>query len=138
MDQGYIPIPVMSPGFEEVRGRFEIWRKMKKIGSRIPKSLWQAAVDLCQEHTVLRVSRALHLNYNELKNRVRKSEKMARPATDRSVEFVEVGFEEIGMGSECVVEMQGAKGAKLKMHFRGQQKAFDPVEFARVFWRQGQ
>jgi len=136
MNREGIAIPALSPGLEEVRGRFEIWRKKKKIGSRIPKSLWQAAVDLCQEHTVLRVSRALRLNYNELKNRVQKSEKKAIPATDRCVEFVEVDFEGIGMRSECVVEMEGTKGAKLKMHFRGQQKAFDPLELARIFWRQ--
>jgi hypothetical protein len=137
MDQESPPAPALRPSLEQVRGRFEIWRKRKKVDSRIPKSLWQAAVQLCQEHSVLEVSRTLRLNYNDLKDRVGVSEKRAVSGADRSVKFVEVGFEGVSTPSECVVEMEAANGAKLKMHFRGQQRDFDPVELARAFWRQG-
>ena len=54
--------PALSPSLEKVRDRFETWRKRKKPGSRIPKALWQAAVESCKDDSVLQVSRALRLN----------------------------------------------------------------------------
>ena len=39
--------PALNPSIEKVRDRFETWRRRKKPGSRIPKALWQAAVESC-------------------------------------------------------------------------------------------
>ena len=61
----------------EVRNRFESWRKGKKRGSRIPKRLWSAAVDVCSVHSVNQVPRALGLNHTELKRRVVETEASA-------------------------------------------------------------
>ena len=110
---------VLSPVLEEVRCRFETWRSRKETGSRIPNGLWQAAVEQCHDHSVLEVSRALRLNYNALKDRVQKPKKMALPPSGGCVEFVEVGFEAMARPPECVVEMEAANGAKLKVHFKG-------------------
>ncbi|MBW2065398.1 MAG: hypothetical protein JRJ03_10760 [Deltaproteobacteria bacterium] len=50
---------IQKPALQEVLTRFEIWRKRRMAGSRIPKSLWAAAVDLCGVHSICEVSRAL-------------------------------------------------------------------------------
>ena len=65
-----ITLPAVRHSLEVVRNQFESWRKRRRCRSRIPESLWQAAVQLCKEHSVFAVSRALRLNYNGLKNRV--------------------------------------------------------------------
>jgi hypothetical protein len=130
-------IPVLSPTLEDVRCRFETWRSRKKNGSRIPNSLWQAAIEQCQAHSILDVSRTLRLNYTDLKNRVHNSNKVALPSTDEHVEFVKLDFEGQSGQPECIIEMEAANGAKLKMHFLGQQRGVDPVDLTRAFLRQG-
>jgi hypothetical protein len=127
----------LRPTLEEVRGRFETWRSGKKAGSPIPKSLWEAAVSQCQDHTILEVSRSLRLNYNDLKSRVKEPKKKALPKTSGCVEFVQLDLEGLSKAPECIVEMEAANGAKLRMHYLGQQKGIDPVELVKVFWRQG-
>ena len=122
---------------EEVRGRFETWRSRKKAGSPIPKSLWEAAVSQCHDHTILEVSRALRLNYNDLKSRVQASEKEALPLTGGSMEFVELDLEGLSKPPECIVEIEAANGTKLRLHYLGHQKGIDPVELLKAFWRQG-
>lgn len=129
--------PVLSPALEEVRCRFETWRSRKKTGSRIPNAFWKAAVEQCQAHTILEVSRALRINYNDLKDRVHESKKVALPSTDGCVEFVKLDFEGQSRPPECIIEMEAANGAKLRMHFLGQQKGIDPVDLTRAFLRQG-
>jgi len=53
--------------------------QQKKTGSRIPKAFWEVAIQSCKSDSVLHVSKALQLNYNELKKRVRESEEMEFP-----------------------------------------------------------
>jgi hypothetical protein len=127
----------LSPTLEEVRIRFETWRSRKKAGSPIPNALWQAAVSQCHDHSILEVSRSLRLNYNDLKARVQEPKKKALPSTRGCMEFVELDFEGHPKLPECIVELEAANGAKLRMHYLGHHKGIDPVELAKVFWRQG-
>jgi hypothetical protein len=53
------------------------------------------------------------------------------------MEFVELDFEGMSKPLECIVEMEAANGAKLRIHYLGQQMGIDPVELCKVFWRQG-
>jgi hypothetical protein len=85
----------------------------------------------------LAVSRALRLNYTELKHRVQDTEKIAAPSSDYGAEFVEVDFGQSMLSSECVVELERPNGAKMKMYFKGQQGGFDAVGLSKAFWRQG-
>jgi hypothetical protein len=122
---------VPRPTLEEVSNRFETWRRGKKPRSRIPKCLWKAAVEVCAEHRVFRVSKALGLNYNDLKRRVvgaGQTEKMPSPA---KADFVELSM---GLRTQpvlCSVEIESEAYGKLKMSFS---RDFDPVELARVFF----
>ena len=137
MNQESIPTPTLKANLEEVRDRFETWRKSNKVRSRIPDALWQAAVELCKDHSILRVSKALRLNYNDLKDRVQGMKKSAEPSSEGCHDFVELDFKGSIFPSECVLEMEAANGAKMKVHFRGQHRDFDLEELARAFWRQG-
>ena len=130
-------VPVLSPTLEDVRCRFETWRSRKKPGNRIPNGLWQAAVEQCQAHSILEVSRVLRLNYTDLKERVHESKKVVLPSKDGCMEFVQLDFEGQSRPPECMIELESANGAKLRMHFLGQQKGIDPVDLTRAFLRQG-
>jgi len=133
-----ITLPTVRHSVEVVRTQFEAWRKRRRCRSRIPEALWQAAADLCREHSLCEVSQALRLNYNDLKDRVQRSR-------DRGLaigEGPDLGFVKLDLGtpitpSECLVEMETPTGAKMRMSFKGASKDFDPVELGRAFWRQG-
>jgi len=137
MKKENLPETNLRPTLEEVCGRFETWRSRKKAGSPIPKSLWEAAVSQCQEHSILEVSRSLRLNYNDLKSRVQAPKKEGLPSTGGCMEFVELELEGLSKPPECTVEMEAANGAKLRLHYLGHQKSIDPVELVKAFWRQG-
>jgi hypothetical protein len=128
----------VRPTIEVVRHQFESWRKRKRRGRLIPETLWQAAVELCREHSIFEVSRSLRLNYNGLKNRVPKARDMG-PAVGQHSDF---GFVKLDFGapiapSECLVEMEAPNGARMRVSFKGTPRDFDPVELSRAFWRQG-
>ena len=61
--------PDTGRSLEEVQQRFERWREGRKRGAPIPAALWEDAVCLCGDHSLCKISRALHLNYNVLKKR---------------------------------------------------------------------
>jgi len=133
-----ITLPAISPTLEAVRHQFETWRKRRRCRSRIPESLWQAAVGLCEEHSVCEVSRTLRLNFNGLKNRVTKAGDRS-PAVGHGPElrFVRLDVESPMTAPECLVEMEASNGARMRMFFNGGPRGFDAVELSRVFWRQG-
>jgi hypothetical protein len=135
-----ITLPSVRASLEVVRHQFETWRKRRRCRGRIPESLWQAAVQLCKEHSVFAVSRPLRLNYNGLKHRV---PKVTRGIGLAAGQHRELGFVRLDLGapmtaSECLVEMEASNGARMRMSFKGVPRDFDPVEFGRAFWRQGE
>lgn len=134
MKHSSTPEPAPKPTLHDVRLRFEAWRRSKKRDSRIPKSLWAAAAELCSEHRVSEVSRGLGLNYNELRRRVPGTMRSEDKPVVPGPEFVELS---LGLGAQPVlwsVEFESAAGDKLKMTFSGTCGDFDPMELAKVFW----
>ncbi len=133
-----IALPTVRHPLEVVRHQFETWRKRRRCRGRIPEALWQAAGDLCREHSICEVSQALRLNYNDLKDCVQRSRDRGLGVGQRR----EFGFVKLDLGtpimpSECLVEMEAPNGAKMRMSFKGASGDFDPVELSRAFWRQG-
>jgi len=133
-----ISTPTVKPTLEVVRNQFEAWRRRRRCRGPIPESLWQAAVGLCQEHSIYEVSRTLRLNYNGLKNRVtRARDKSSAVGEGSDFRFVRLDLGGAIVPSECLVEMEASNGARMRMSFKGIPREFDPVELSRVFWRQG-
>ena len=134
----YIIPPTIRHTLEVVRNQFEAWRKRRRCRTRIPEALWQAAADLCSEHSICEVSQALRLNYNDLKDRVQRSKDRGLAiGQGPDLNFVKLDLGTPIMPSECLVEMEAPNGAKMRMSFRGTLRDFDPVELSRAFWRQG-
>ncbi|MCK4488169.1 MAG: hypothetical protein KAU38_15600 [Desulfobacterales bacterium] len=129
-------IATLRPTLEEVRDQFENWRKTRERRTAIPEALWQAAVSLSEDYPTLQISKALHLNYTALKNRVQASNTDFSPRTDSGPAFVELDFGRSIFPGECIVEMKDKSGSKMKMQLKGVTGA-DLLELSRAFWSKG-
>jgi len=134
---------------EKVRHRFDEWRRRHRTRSRLPESLWAAAVELGREFGINRTARVLRLDYYSLKTRVevihpgvsrRKATRRGRkvsvprhPEIPASATFLEVGPLPSAAAGECILELEDAVGAKMRVHLKGHEVP-DLTTLARVFW----
>jgi len=122
---------------ERLRGRFERWRRTRKVRGRIPEALWTAAVKLAAEYGTHRTARALRVDYYALKKRIEGTP--AVTASEPPGEAVGAAFLELpppawaGCG-ECTLELEDAGGARLRVHLKGF-GAPDLAALGRSFWQ---
>jgi len=129
-----IPHPESPPTLEQVRDQFKVWRQSREKRSAIPDALWQAAIHLCQEHTISKVSSTLRLNYAVLKQRVQACDLIHHPKPRISIpSFIELDMGPAGSITECVVEMADQKGATMRICFKGE-AGLDLLELGKAFW----
>ena len=121
------------PTLEQVREQFSAWRKSRGKRSAIPDALWQAAVNLCQDHSISKISSTLGLNHTVLKQRV-KACALSQPVPSISApSFIELDVAPSGSTAGCIVEMSDQKGASMRMYFKGE-AGFDLLELGKAFW----
>jgi len=111
-----------SGQIERLQQRLEGWRKKRRPRSRIPEGLWNAAAELARSYGVNKVARALHLDYYNLKER-RDGIMVSSAAAgkgENAPPLIEVISERGPQGAECVIELESAQGAKMRIHYRGQ------------------
>jgi hypothetical protein len=104
--------------FEAVHRRFECWRSTREHLSPIPEVLWAAAVSVAREHGLNRSARALRLNYYALKERLESAEAQACVAQAQA-RFVELIAPRVASAGECIVELENARGAKMRIQLKG-------------------
>lgn len=125
-------LSTLQPTIEEVCDKLEHWRKIKRNHREpIPKDLWQAAAELARKHSINKVSKALHLSYADLKNRVYPSPK-PRPANKEKASFIELGYGQPSLVPETIVDMETKKGSRLRICFKGKTD-FDLMSLAKTF-----
>ena len=113
----------------DVRSRFERWRGSRKRGTRIPEDLWQAAVEAAQGHGLSKAAQELSLDYYGLKKRVESSAKRSESAP--AAGFLELPL--LASAPECVLEMENAQGARLRIELKGPAAAHCPT-LAQALW----
>ena len=123
------PTVTVPNEIEEARQQLEDWRRGRTGRERIPESLWSKAVELGRQYGLWRTARALRLDYARLKGRAdaggQGSEMKSRPA------FVEL-IPQAGGICECVVEMENARGARMRIELKG--GVPDVAAWSRAFW----
>jgi hypothetical protein len=97
---------------QEVTAIFARWRSTRRLRSRIPEQLWQAAVDLAPFYSTHQIARALRLNYTELKQRIKKH----LPQEEHAAEFIEIDMRQLLPTAPCVLELRSPTGFELKIH----------------------
>ena len=123
-----------------VRRRFEHWRATRTGCSRIPANLWASAVKAAGRYGLCPTAQALGLDYNALKKHVAAAGGLYnRPASDGGSEgqavatFVELAGPSAGGVAECIVELENACGAKMRIHLKGVASP-DLAALSRSFW----
>jgi hypothetical protein len=89
---------------------FDQWRSTRKKKDRIPESLWEAAADLSPSYSTCQISKALRLDFKELKRRIRDRSHRAAPP-----EFVELKVERLFSTGQCLMEVRSPAGFELKI-----------------------
>jgi hypothetical protein len=100
--------------------RFKAWRAGRRRGERIPKVLWEAAIELARIHGANPTAAALTLNYEDVERRLSggREHRKERP---RPPAFVELPATAIGPGRDEVgsVELIESSGWRLIVRFPG-------------------
>ena len=111
--------------------KFDLWRKNRSGRGRIPKALWQAAVEAAEEHGPSKTAKALRLDYYKLKEHLDASLKGHEEPKDR-------GFFEVPLfapdSRESVLELEDGEGARLRVVLKGSKPA-ELESLARTFWK---
>ena len=123
-----LPVSYPESSLEEVREAFENWRKTRVKRAEIPESLWHAAVALSKEHSTFAISKALRVNYTDLKRRIQ--DDIFEPVQGS---FIELDISKPGATAECMVEMIQSNGKKMRLHFKGDARP-NLAELGRTFW----
>lgn len=99
--------------------RFESWRTTRR-NRRIPEALWKVAEGLASEFGVHRTSRALRLNYEELKRRWSASaEGREKPSVEaEGSSFVPLMAPGL-VGGEGAAEYKGVDGTWMRVEWKG-------------------
>ena len=114
---------------ESARRRFEHWRLSREHRSRIPEPLWNSAVKLSATYGIHRTAKTLRLNPDSLKKRVAsangngsRGQRRPRQKTagqEAATAFVELVSTEGACPPECIVELEHPRGAKMRIHAKG-------------------
>jgi hypothetical protein len=125
-----IPEPIM-----QLQRQLAQFRSAHARRSKLPETLWQAAVELAREHGVYAVAHPLRLDYVGLKKRLggdqaagRKTKPTSKPA------FVELVPPHRSLPEECMIEFESARGGKMRIQW----KATVPPDWASLLraWRE--
>jgi hypothetical protein len=87
-------------------------------------------------YSIHSISKALRLNYSDLKDRVHKQSAPEKVKTLQAAGFIDLGCSQSHFESECNIEMQDATGLKLKISVRGKAD-FNLLQLAKAFIDKG-
>ena len=124
-----------------VLARFETWRRKRPSRrTRIPQSLWDAAVEVSARSGISQTARVLRLNEQELRRRsagagIGQVTSGVRDGSRRSVGFIElVPAAAPPSALSWVVELESPVGARLRIEGRGEGE-LDVASLAAAFLR---
>ena len=120
--------PEIPEAILHLQRQLDQFRSTQPRRTKLPESLWQAAVELARQHGVYSVAHPLRLDYVGLKKRLGGVAILRRKATKPA--FVEL----IAPQEECVIEFEAPSGNKMRV----QRKASTPHNWASLSraWRE--
>jgi len=108
---------------EQTEALFSRWRENRRRGARIPRALWSAAVALAGRYGVERIGQQLRVDEQRLTKHVQRAGGLVRSGK-RDLQFVELLSGPVPSArtgnAECVVELENARGGKMRVELRGQ------------------
>jgi hypothetical protein len=122
--------PIPEP-IAQLQRQLDQFRSTQSQRTKLPESLWQAAVALARQHGVYAVAHPLRLDYMGLKKRLGGVPNLPRKASKPA--FVElIASHPVTLG-DCVIEFESASGGKMRIHW----KVASPPDWAGLLraWR---
>ena len=118
-----LPVP---EAIVQLQRQLDQFRSTQPRRTKLPESLWQAAVELARQYGIYPVAHPLRLDYMGLKKRlggVPNRRKASKPA------FVEL----VAPQEECVIEFEAPSGNKMRVQW----KASSPCDWVSLLraWR---
>jgi hypothetical protein len=122
-----IPEPIV-----QLQRQLDQFRSTQPRRTKLPESLWQAAVELARQHGVYSVAHPLRLDYMGLKKRLGGIPSRRRRATKPA--FVELIAPHPATLEECIIEFESSRGGKMRIQW----KASAPPDWASLLraWRE--
>jgi hypothetical protein len=108
------PIP---GAIEQLQRRFDEFRSTQPHRTRLPETLWQAAVELARVHGLHPVAQPLRLDYMGLKKRLGEVPVVRKKATGPA--FVELISAHPATVADCVIEFESSIGGKMRIQWKG-------------------
>ena len=107
--------PIPGP-IEQLQRQLDEFRSTQPHRTKLPETLWQAAVELARQHGLYAVAHPLRLDYTGLKKRLDgvpdRKKKAAKPA------FVELIAKHTAPMADCVIEFESSAGSKMRIQWK--------------------
>ena len=107
------PIP---GAIEQLQRQLDEFRSTQRHRTKLPETLWQAAVELARQHGVYSVAHPLRLDYTGLKKRLDGVLDPKKKAVKSA--FVELIADNSAMMADCVIEFESSVGSKMRIHWK--------------------
>ena len=123
--------PIPAP-IAQLQRQLDQFRSAQPRRTKLPESLWQAAVELARQHGVYSVAHPLRLDYMRLKKRLGGVPRLRRKATKPA--FVELIAPHPPTLEECIIEFESSRGGRIRIQW----KASAPPDWASLLraWRE--
>lgn len=122
--------PIPEP-IEQLQRQLDQFRSTQPRRTKLPESLWQAAVELARQHGLYSVAHPLRLDYTGLKKRLGGDPSLRRKAPKPA--FVELIAPPPATLEECIIEFESSSGGKMRIQW----KAAAPPDWSSLMraWR---
>jgi hypothetical protein len=116
----------------QLQRQLDQFRSTQPRRTKLPESLWQAAVELARQHGVYSVAHPLRLDYMGLKKRLGAVPILRRKATKPA--FVELTAPHATPLEECAIDFECPSGRKMRIQW----KASAPPDWVSLLraWRE--
>jgi hypothetical protein len=108
--------PIPEP-IEQLQRQLDQFRSTRSQRTKLPESLWQAAVELARQHGVHSVAQPLRLDYMGLKKRLGDVATPGPKKTTKPASFVEL-MPHPATVQEWVIEFEASGGSKMRVQWK--------------------
>ena len=107
------PIP---GAIEQLQRQLDEFRSSQPHRTKLPETLWQAAVELARQHGVYSVAHPLRLDYTGLKKRLDGVPDPKKKAAKAA--FAELIADHSATMGDCVIEFESSIGSKMRIQWK--------------------
>ena len=109
--------PIPEP-IAQLQLQLDQFRSTQPRRTKLPESLWQAAVELARQHGVYSVAHPLRLDYTGLKKRLGGVPSLRKKAPKPTfVELIAPPLATPGL-EECIIEFESPSGGKMRVQWK--------------------